>query len=49
MKTKSKVKPSFYQAIGRRKEATARVRLYLGGSGEMIVNDIPVEKYFSGE
>lgn len=46
---KSKVSPSFYQAVGRRKEATARVRLYVGGNGEIIVNDLPVEKYFPGE
>lgn len=43
------VKPSFYQAIGRRKEATARVRLTLGGKGEMVVNGKPVAQYFPGE
>jgi small subunit ribosomal protein S9 len=46
---KEAAKTSFYQAVGRRKEATARVRLYLGGKGEIIVNGLPVEKYFSGE
>lgn len=48
-KPKKEEKISFYQAIGRRKEATARVRLYVGGNGEIIVNDLPVEKYFPGE
>lgn len=46
---KEPVKQSFYQAVGRRKEATARVRLYVGGNGEIVVNDKPVEEYFSGE
>ncbi|MBI4999522.1 30S ribosomal protein S9 [Candidatus Gottesmanbacteria bacterium] len=46
---KEEKKPSFYQAVGRRKEATARVRLNLGGNGEFIVNEQPVEKYFPGE
>lgn len=41
-------KPSFYQAVGRRKESTARVKLFVGGKGEIVVNDKPVEKYFSG-
>lgn len=39
---------NFFQATGRRKEAVARVRLYLKGSGEIIVNDLPAEKYFPG-
>ena len=39
-------KVSFYQAIGRRKESTARVRLLVGGKGEIIVNNKPVEEYF---
>jgi len=36
----------YYQGTGRRKSATARVRLY-PGSGTIIVNDKPVEEYFS--
>lgn len=36
----------YYQGTGRRKAATARVRLY-PGSGTIIVNDKPVEEYFS--
>lgn len=38
----------YYEAIGRRKEATARIRLY-SGNGAMMVNDLPVEKYFVRE
>jgi small subunit ribosomal protein S9 len=36
----------YYQGTGRRKEATARVRLY-PGDGSIIVNDTPVKEYFS--
>jgi small subunit ribosomal protein S9 len=36
----------YYQGTGRRKSATARVRLY-PGDGTIIVNDKPVEEYFS--
>lgn len=59
--SKKKKKISFYQAVGRRKEASARVRLYpvvLGDitighfkikKGEIFVNGKPVEEYFPGE
>lgn len=51
---------SYYEAVGRRREATARVRLYVTKDavvikgtevkkGDMIVNGTPVEKYFSGD
>ncbi|MBS3783061.1 MAG: 30S ribosomal protein S9, partial [Anaerolineae bacterium] len=36
----------YYEGIGRRKEATARVRLYPGGEGNIVVNDRPLEDYF---
>ena len=36
----------YYEGLGRRKEAVARVRLY-PGSGEYVVNDKPVETYFT--
>lgn len=36
----------FVAAIGRRKTATARVRLYLH-SGDFVVNDLPMIEYFS--
>lgn len=53
--------PSFYQAVGRRKEATARVKLMVATSGEIILNDKTlkggeqlvnnraIENYFPGE
>lgn len=36
----------YYEGVGRRKTATARVRIYPGGEGTFIVNDRPVEEYF---
>ncbi len=36
----------YYEGVGRRKTATARVRIYLGGTGEAIVNDKAVEEFF---
>lgn len=36
----------YYSAIGRRKEATARVRLLPGGSTGVTVNDKTPEQYF---
>jgi small subunit ribosomal protein S9 len=39
----------YFEAVGRRRRSTARVRLYPGGKGEMSVNDLPVEEYFPGE
>ncbi|MEP7285927.1 MAG: 30S ribosomal protein S9 [Chloroflexota bacterium] len=29
----------YYEGIGRRKEASARVRLHTGGNGHMLIND----------
>lgn len=54
-------KVSYYEAVGRRKEASARARLYVVtsekttvygkelGKGEILVNGRPVESYFPGE
>ena len=40
----------YYEGLGRRKEATARVRLHTGGTGnKFIVNDKPMTDYFSRE
>jgi small subunit ribosomal protein S9 len=39
----------YYEAVGRRKSATARVRLYPGGEGSIIVNERPVTDYFDVE
>jgi small subunit ribosomal protein S9 len=36
----------FFEGIGRRKEATARARIYLGGSGAVLVNDKHLDVYF---
>lgn len=48
VKSKRGRKKSYIYAVGRRKEATARVRLFKG-KGDLIVNDQPIGKYFSGE
>lgn len=40
----------YYEGLGRRKEATARVRLHTGGTGnKFVVNDKPMTDYFSRE
>lgn len=36
----------YYEAVGRRKTSTARVRIYPGGQGRVLVNDKPMEEYF---
>jgi small subunit ribosomal protein S9 len=35
----------YYEAVGRRKRAVARVRLY-PGEGEIVINGKPLEEYF---
>jgi small subunit ribosomal protein S9 len=37
----------YYEAVGRRKAATARVRLFPGGDGTIVVNERPVGEYFA--
>src|SRR6185503_18084957 len=37
----------FHQAVGRRKEAVARVRLF-PGQGQLMVNGQPIAQYFRG-
>lgn len=64
IKTEEKVKEpkvSYYEAVGRRKEASARARLYVVtgekldfagkelAKGDILVNGRPVESYFPGE
>lgn len=39
----------YYEGLGRRKTATARVRLYPGGDGTILVNNRPVDEYFNHE
>jgi small subunit ribosomal protein S9 len=36
----------YYEGIGRRKAASARVRLFPGGTGNFIVNDKDASEYF---
>ncbi len=45
---KPEEKQKYLFAKGRRKEAVARIRLYVG-KGETLVNDRPIEQYFPGE
>ncbi len=39
----------YFEGVGRRKEATARARLYSGGSGRVLVNDRELNAYFGRE
>lgn len=39
----------YFYAVGRRKSASAQVRLYPEGTGRIIVNGKPVDEYFSRE
>jgi small subunit ribosomal protein S9 len=36
----------YYEGVGRRKAATARVRIYPGGDGNIVINDRPLDEYF---
>ena len=56
MVTTSKTKKNYFYAVGRRKTATARVRLYksasvpgVEGEHQLVVNGKPAEEYFPGE
>ena len=39
----------YYEGIGRRKTATARVRLWTGGNGSVIINDKPGDEFLTRE
>lgn len=39
----------YVEANGRRKTASARVRLFAHGAGQLVVNDKPMETYFGRE
>jgi small subunit ribosomal protein S9 len=39
-------KDTYFYALGRRKSATARIRL-MGGKGSITINDTPAEEYFA--
>ena len=45
---KKKSKTDYIYAVGRRKTATARVRLYLK-KGDLLVNGQPAGEYFPGQ
>ncbi|MGI5828136.1 MAG: 30S ribosomal protein S9 [Patescibacteria group bacterium] len=47
-KATQKAKKAYFSALGRRKEATARVRLYPNEKGEVEVNNMRIEEYFPG-
>jgi small subunit ribosomal protein S9 len=40
-------KSSYFYGLGRRKSATARVRLF-SGKGDIVINDKPASDYFDG-
>jgi len=37
----------YYEGLGRRKTATARVRLFPEGDGTIVINDRPLNEYFA--
>ena len=39
----------YYEGLGRRKTATARVRLFPEGDGTFLINNKPLKEYFAGE
>lgn len=39
---------NYFYALGRRKTATARARLYTGGKGSITINNQPATEYLSG-
>ncbi len=39
----------YYEGIGRRKRATARVRLWTGGNGSVVINDKPGDEFLPRE
>ena len=46
-KTPPRLKGRYTSVLGKRKRATARVRMYKKGSGIIVVNDKPLKEYFS--
>jgi small subunit ribosomal protein S9 len=42
----AKTADKYYEAVGRRKSATARVRLFEDTKSNIVVNDQPADKYF---
>ncbi|MFZ5392165.1 MAG: 30S ribosomal protein S9 [Patescibacteria group bacterium] len=46
MSNETEFKGKYIQTVGRRKTASANIRLYQG-TGKILVNDKPIDKYFS--
>lgn len=46
---KTKVVDKYIHAVGRRRSAVAKIRLYQAKTGGITVNDKPIEAYFPGE
>ena len=46
MPTKTKTKDRYFEAVGRRKTAVARVRLISTVKGHFTVNELPLKDYF---
>lgn len=44
---KKKLNKKYYEAVGRRKRAIARVRLFTG-QGDFLINNKPYKEYFPG-
>lgn len=42
------VSKNYFYGLGRRKTATARARLYTGGTGKITINNQAATEYFSG-
>ncbi|MBI5152289.1 30S ribosomal protein S9 [Candidatus Peregrinibacteria bacterium] len=47
IKIKFEKGPLYYYANGKRKTAVARVKLFLSGTGEITVNEKPINEYFT--
>ncbi len=39
----------YYEGIGRRKQSSARVRIFPGGTGQLVINDREGQQYLSRE
>ncbi len=44
--TKKRVRHTYLYAVGRRKKAVARIRLYKKGTGKIVINEKNLDKYF---
>lgn len=47
IKIKFEKGPLYYYANGKRKTAVSRVKLFLSGTGEILVNDKPLNEFFT--